>query len=179
MSVRPKQYGLLAEFSDPAALLECARQARAAGYQRLDAFTPFPVEGLAEELGHRRTALPLIVLAGGIIGCVGGYFMQYWMAAIDYPLNIGGRPLNSWPMFVPVTFELTVLIASLFALLGMLGLNGLPRPHHPLFNVPEFALATRDRFFLCIEAADPRFESNQTREFLAAHGARAVMEVPF
>src|SRR5262249_5419205 len=138
----------------------------------------FPVEGLAEAIGFRRSRLPLIVLIGGLIGCVGGYLLQYYSAVVDYPLNIGGRPTHSWPSFVPVTFELTVLTASLSAVLGMLGLNGLPMPYHPLFNVPRFALASRDRFFLCIEATDPLFDREGTRQFLLSLAPREISEVP-
>jgi hypothetical protein len=178
MTPRPLIYGLLAEFDTPTALLEGVRAARTAGYRKMDAYSPFPIEELAEELGFRKTAMPQVVLIGGIIGCVCGYGLQYWISAIDYPLNVGGRPLHSWPAFLPVTFELTVLIAALFAVFGMLGLNGLPRPHHPLFNVPNFALATRDKFFLCIEFTDPRFDSQATREFLSGLHPKEVSEVP-
>ena len=125
-------YGVLAEFENPDDLLDAVRRARQAGYRRMDAYTPFPVERLAEELGFHRTALPIVVLIGGLVGCAGGFLLQYWVSAIDYPLNIGGRPLNSWPAFIPVTFELTILVAALSAVLGMLGLNGLPMPYHPL-----------------------------------------------
>ena len=175
----PALYGLLAEFDTPTALVEAVRAVRGDGYRRMEAYTPFPVESVAEELGYHRTAMPLIVLIGGIIGCVGGYFLQYWVAAIAYPINVGGRPFHSAPSFIPVTFELTILIAALFAVFGMLGINGLPRPHHPLFNVPNFALATRDRFFLLIEARDARFDRAATREFLLRLHPRDVMEVPF
>lgn len=171
-------YGLAAEFDNPTALVEAARAAHAAGYRRVEAYSPFPVEGLAEALGHHRTSLPLVVLVGGILGCVGGYGLQYWVATIENPWNVGGRPLHSWPMFVPVTFELTILIASLTAVLAMLALNGLPRPHHPLFNVDRFALATRDRFFLAIEAIDPGFDAVATRDFLNGLQPRHVLEVP-
>jgi hypothetical protein len=170
-------YGVLAEFDTSDELLAATRRAREAGYRQMDAYTPFPIEGLAEALGFHRTHLPLIVLLGGIVGGVGGYLMQYWIAAIDYPLNIGGRPLHSWPAFIPVTFELTILSAALAAVLGMLALNGLPMPYHPLFNVPRFALVTRDAFFLCIEARDPKFDRSETRRFLESVAARAVMEV--
>jgi hypothetical protein len=170
-------YGVLAEFDTPDELLAATQRAREAGYRQMDAYTPFPIEGLAEALGFHRTHLPLIVLLGGIVGGVGGYLMQYWIAAIDYPLNIGGRPLHSWPAFIPVTFELTILGAALAAVLGMLVLNGLPTPYHPLFNVPRFALVTRNCFFLCIEARDPQFDRDETRRFLTSVKAREVSDV--
>jgi len=170
-------YGLLAEFAEPEALLAAVRRARAAGYRKMDAFTPFPVEHLAEELGFHHTALPLIVLIGGLIGCGGGFLLQYWISAVDYPLNIGGRPLNSWPSFIPVTFELTILCAALFAVLGMLGLNGLPMPYHSLFNSPRFALASRNRFFLCIEASDKQFNREATAKFLSELKPEGVSDV--
>jgi ActD protein len=177
MQARPSLYGVMAEFDSPADLLEAAGRAYAEGYRRLDAYSPFPVHGLAEAIGFHRTRLPLLVLCGGIVGCVGGYFLQYWISAIDYPLNIGGRPLNSWPAFIPVTFELTILLAALVAVLGMLALNGLPMPYHPVFNVPAFELASRNRFFLCIESIDPKFDRGETRRFLENLKAQAVFEV--
>jgi hypothetical protein len=171
-------YGLMAEFPDPARLLAAARDAYAAGYRRMDAFSPLPIEGLADAIGFHRTRLPLIVLLGGLAGAVGGFLMQYWIAAIDYPVDVGGRPYNSWPAFIPVTFELAILAAACAALIAMLGLNGLPMPYHPVFNVPTFALATRDRFFLCIEARDPLFDADATRRFLDRLAPAAVSEVP-
>jgi hypothetical protein len=177
MSRRGDRYGVLAEFGSPGELLEAARRARAEGYRRMDAFTPFPVEGLAEELGFRRTAVPMVALVGGILGAVGGYLLQVALNVVDYPVNIGGRPLHSAPMFVIVTFELTILAAALFAVLGMLALNGLPMPYHPVFNVPEFALASTNRFFLVVEAADPRFELARLREFLRSLPAKEVWDV--
>jgi hypothetical protein len=176
--MRPRLYGLLAEFDSPTALVAAARRAHEAGYRRLDAYTPFPVEGLDEALGVRPTRLPLLVLAGGAAGCLGGYLMQYYASVVAYPLNIGGRPLHSWPAFIPVTFEMTVLAAALAAVLSMLALNGLPMPYHPVFNVPEFALASRDRFFLCLEATDPQFDEEATRRFLTDLQPRGVWEVP-
>jgi Protein of unknown function (DUF3341) len=170
-------YGLLAEFERPEELMAAVRRARAAGYRKMDAYTPFPIEHLAEELGFHRTALPAVVLIGGLIGCSGGFFLQYWLSVLDYPLNIGGRPLNSWPSFIPVTFEVTILCAALFAVLGMLGLNGLPMPYHPLFNSPRFALATRNRFFLCIEAGDRQFNRETTAKFLSELNPKGVSEV--
>jgi hypothetical protein len=178
MSERPEIYGLLAEFADANDVVTATRSAYAQGYRHMDAYAPFPVEELSEALGFRKTRLPMIVLLGGMLGGVTGYVMQYYSAAISYPLNVGGRPLHSWPAFIPVTFELTILGAALFAVLGMLALNGLPMPYHPVFNVPNFALATRDRFFLCIEATDPLFERNRTKEFLQSLSPRTVAEVP-
>jgi len=170
-------YGLMAEFDNPEDLVRAARRAYQEGYRKMDAYTPFPVEGLAEAIGFRRTHIPLIVLMGGIIGCLTGFYLQYWISVIDYPLNVGGRPYNSWPSFIPVTFELTVLFAALAALLGMLGLNRLPMPYHPVFNAPRFALATRDRFFLAIEAGDAQFDREQTRRFLESLRPGGVSEV--
>jgi len=171
-------FGLMAEFRATTEIVVAARRAHAAGYRKMDAYTPFPIEELSEALGyHSRGRLPKIVLAGGIVGCVSGFLLQYWCTVIAYPLNIGGRPLNSWPSYVPITFELTVLCAALSAVLGMLALNGLPMPYHPAFNVPEFALASRDRFFLCIESADPKFDSAGTRAFLEGLAPTKVYEV--
>ena len=170
-------HGLMAEFDSPEPLIAAARRAFAEGFRRMDAYSPFPVEGLAEALGFHRTGVPLIVLIGGLIGCIGGFYLQYWVAVIDYPINVGGRPLNSWPSFIPVTFELTILIAALFAFFGVLALNGLPMPYHPVFNVDRFELASRNRFFLCIEAGDPRFDQNGTRRFLESLNPREVSTV--
>ncbi len=178
MSLEPVLYGLLAEFDDPEQLLAAVRAARASGYRKMDAYTPFPIEGLAHALGFHRTRVSLVALVGGLIGGFGGFWLQYWCNAINYPLNIGGRPLNSWPSFIPVTFELTVLGAAVAAVVGLFILNGLPMPYHPVFNVPRFALASRDRFFLCIEATDAQFDLQATREFLAGLRPREVSEVP-
>jgi hypothetical protein len=174
---RPHVYGLMAEFDAPDPLLQAAERITAEGYRYVNAYTPFPVEGLAEAIGFRRSSVPLLTLIGGLFGGLGGFYMQYWMAAVNYPLNIGGRPLNSWPAFIPVTFELTVLGAALFAVLGMLALNKLPMPHHPVFNVPRFALASKDRFFLCIEARDPKFDRARTAKFLESLKPLGVSEV--
>lgn len=175
----PRIYGVLGEFPTAEHLTAAAHAAREAGYRRMDAYSPFPVEGLADALGARRSRLPLIVLIGGICGGLIGYLMQYYMVVVSYPLNIGGRPLHTWPAFVLVTFELTILGAALSAVLGMLALNGLPRPYHPLFNVPEFNLASQNRFFLCIEATDPQFDVPNASDFLARIGSTHVQLVEY
>ncbi len=151
---------------------------RAAGYEQIDAYTPYAVEGLADELGLPRTRVPFVVLVAGLVGAGVGFFMQYFSMAIDYPFNVGGRPANSWPVFIPITFEVMVLVAGFAALFGMLFLNGLPRPYHPVFNVPRFERASQDRFFLCIEASDSHFDAILTRQFLAELHPAEVMEVP-
>jgi hypothetical protein len=174
---RPPIYGLLAEFDTPDGLVTATRQAHARGFRQMDAYSPFPIEELPEALGVRKTRLPLLVLIGGILGGATGFLMQWYSSVVAYPMNVGGRPLNSWPAFIVVTFELTILGAALFAVLGMLALNGLPMPYHPVFNVPSFALATRDRFFLCVEATDPLFDRAATAEFLRGLQPRAVSEV--
>src|SRR5258706_15596626 len=150
-------YGVMAEFESPEALVEAARGAFARGFRRMDGYSPFPVDGLAEALGIHGSRVPLIVLVGGILGCLGGFFLQYWAAVIDYPINIGGRPLNSWPSFIPVTFEVTILLAALSAVFWRFGLNRLPVPYHPVFKVERVEFASRTRFFLCIEGAGPNF----------------------
>ena len=175
---RPEIYGLMAEYTTPDEVLAGARRAYEAGYRRMDAYTPYPVEGLAEAIGFTRNRMPLIVLIGGILGGLGAYFMMWYSATIHYPINVGGRPLHSWPAFVPITFELTVLGASFAAVLGMLGLNGLPMPHHPVFNAPNFALASRNRFFLCIQSDDPQFAVEPVRQFLESLGTKSVSVVP-
>jgi len=170
-------HGLMAEFNDPGALVAATAKARAEGYRRMDAYSPFPIEELHEAMGAHHSRLPLIVLIGGLVGCVSGFLLQYWVSTIAYPLNVGGRPFNSWPAFMPVTFECTILGASLSAVLGMLALNGLPMPYHAVFNVPRFALASRNRFFLCIEAKDLKFDLEATRRFLETLGPREVSTV--
>jgi hypothetical protein len=174
---QPRLYGLMAEFDNPADLLAAARAAYAEGYRKMDAYSPMPVHGLAEALGFHRNRLPLIVLLGGLVGCVTAFGMLWTIETIIYPLNVGGRPFNSWPAFIPITFETTILFAALAAVLGMLALNGLPQPYHPVFNAPRFALATHNRFFLCIEAADPKFDPAATRRFLESLHSREVVEV--
>jgi hypothetical protein len=178
MKAKPKTFGLLAEYAEPDALIDAARRAYAQGYRRMEAYSPFPVEGLAEAIGFTHNRLPLIVLIGGLIGGLGAYFMMWFSAVIHYPINVGGRPYHSWPAFIPITFELTVLGAALAAVLGMLGLNGLPRPHHPVFNVPRFELASRNRFFLLILADDPKFHLDETHRFLEELAPLDVFEVP-
>jgi len=175
----PRVYGIMAEFDTPVQLIHAAEQARESGYRKMEAYTPFPIEELAHVLRHERTPLPYIVLAGGILGGLAGFGLCYWSSVIAYPLNIGGRPFNSWPSFIPVTFECTILFAALAAVLGMLGLNALPMPNHPVFNVERFALASRDRYFLCIQARDPQFERERTRHFLQGLDAYEVNEVGF
>ena len=177
MAVRSSLYGLMAEFEDPNSLVAAARRGHEEGYRCLDAYSPFPIEELHEALGAHHTKLPLIVLIGGIVGGLAGYGLQYWASVIAYPLNIGGKPLHSWPAFIPVTFETTILGAALSAVLGMLALNGLPMPYHPVFNVPRFALASRNRFFLVIQSTDAKFTLDGTREFLQSLNPREVMTV--
>jgi Alternative complex III, ActD subunit len=170
-------YGLLAEFLTPEQILHAASEARKAGYKYISAYTPFAVEGLAHAIGFPRTGVPFLTLIGGLGGGLTGFGLQYWCSAISYPLNIGGRPLNSWPAFIPVTFELTILGASFFAVIGMLALNKLPQPYHPVFNVERFCRASSDRFFLCIESRDPQFQLAETAKFLQSLQAHHVHEV--
>jgi hypothetical protein len=170
-------YGLMAEFDNPKALVHAAERARLAGYRNTDAYTPIPIEELNEALGLRRTRLPILVFLGGLAGGLGGYGLEYWTQAMAYPMNIGGRPFHSWPQFIPVTFETTVLGAALTAFVGMWALNKLPMPYHPVFNVPAFVRASTDRFFLCIEASDPRFDREKTLSFLESLHPVGVSEV--
>jgi hypothetical protein len=174
MSNEAPIYGLLAEFEDATSIVEAARRVHHAGYRKMDAFSPYALEELSEAIGFHRTRLPLIVLVGGIVGGLSGFMLQYWVHVIEYPLNIGGRPMNSWPSFIIITFEMTILFAAFSAVLGMLALNGLPRPHHPLFNAPSFKLATQDRFFLCIQSKDPKFDRRETRHFLEELGGKVT-----
>jgi hypothetical protein len=174
-------YGFVAEFTSPESLRDCVRQARKHGFKRIDAYTPFPVEGLSEDLGHHHSPMPTIILIGALIGGLGGAFMQWVSSVLDYPLNIGGRPFNSWPSFVVITFELTILLAGLFGVFGMLAVNGLPKPHHPLFNEPRFDRVTQDRFFFCIEVRDPKFDREKTWQFLTKQnpeGVYAIHDLP-
>jgi hypothetical protein len=176
--VSARAYGLMAELATADALLEAAKRSRAAGYGRIEAYSPFPVEGLSEAIGFEKNRVPLLVLLGGIAGGAGGYFMQWYSAVVSYPINVGGRPLHSWPSFIPATFELTVLGAALAAVLGMLFLNGLPRLVHPVFNAPDFDLATRNRFFLCLCAEGAGFDAQAARRFLEGLQPLRVVEVP-
>jgi len=170
-------YGIMAEFDNPTDLLKATEQAYSAGYRKMDAYTPYPIEEIAEALGFHKTRVPLVVLIGGILGGMSGYLLQYWISAISYPINIGGRPFNSWPAFVIVTFEMTILFGGISAVVGMLALNGLPMPYHPVFNNPRFSAASRDRFFLCIEASDPKFDRENTAKFLNGLNALDIAEV--
>jgi hypothetical protein len=177
MRKRPPLYGLLAEFEDRETLLAAARTTREAGYRSIDAYTPLPVEGLSEAIGFRHTRLPWVVFAGAVLGALAGFGMQLYASAVYYPLNVGGRPYNSWPAFIPITFELTILGASLFAVFGLLALNGLPTPYHPLFNVDRFELASREALFLVVKSKDPRFDLRDTRRFLESLSPREIFEV--
>jgi len=170
-------YGVMAEFESPTALVAATRAAREKGYRKLDAYSPFPIEELTEALHLHHNKLPLLVLCGGILGGLCGYLLQYYVTVIYYPINVGGRPLHSWPAYIVITFEMTILFAALTAVLGLLGLCGLPQPYHPTFNVPRFALASRNRFFLCIESTDPMFNYQRTTEFLETLEPREVSEV--
>jgi hypothetical protein len=170
-------HGLLAEFATPGALVHAAERARLEGYRHMDAYSPFPIEQLSGALGLRRSKVPLITLLGGILGGLGGYVLQYWSQAIAYPMNIGGRPIHSWPHFIPPTFETTVLGSALACFIGMWALNRMPQPYHPVFNVPAFDRASRDRFFLCIEVTDPKFERYATTKFLESLHPTGVFEV--
>ncbi len=172
-------YGLMAQFETPTDVVAAAKQAYSAGYRKLDAYSPFPVEGLSEAIGFHKDRVALVCLVGGLLGLAAAYVLQYWINVIAYPLNIGGRPFHSWPSFIIVTFEMTVLFGGLAAAIGMLAMNGLPMPYHPVFNVSSFAAASRDRFFLCIESSDPKFDLVQTRNFLETLRPHEITEVPY
>jgi hypothetical protein len=178
MEHRSHTYGVMAEFETPEQLIHAIEKVRGAGYRRIEAYTPFPVEGLSEALGLKRNLVPLITLLGGLGGGLTGFFFQVWVNVSSYPMNIGGRPPNSWPAFIPVTFEMTILGASLFAVFGMLAMNRLPQPHHPLFNVDRFQKhASNDRFFLCLQSNDPKFNVPEASRFLKEIDAKHVSEV--
>jgi hypothetical protein len=170
-------YGVMAEFENPTDLVAAARKVYSLGYRRINGYSPYPIEELSEAIGFTHTSLPLIVFIGGVLGGIAGFGMQYWMEVIDYPLNVGGKPYNSWPAFIPITFEMTVLCAAFAAVLGMLVLNKLPQPYHPVFNVPNFAMATRDRFFLAVEANDLKFDHAEVVALLKSLGALEVNDV--
>lgn len=174
---KQRTYGLLAEFDTADLVLAAAERSYAEGYRQMDAYTPFPVEGLAEAIGFHRTWVPQVCLLGGLVGCLGGFFLQWWPNVIGYPLNIGGKPYNSWPSFIPITFELTVLFAGLATVFGMLALNGFPEPYHPVFNAANFTSASNNKFFLCIEARDKKFDAQTTRDFLLGLKAHEVSEI--
>jgi len=174
---RPGAWGLMAEFDKPADLVHACRAAREAGYRQMDAYTPFPMEAVFEALELHKNEMPLIVLCGGILGAIGGLTLEWWVSVVAYPLNVAGKPFFSLPQFIPVMFECTILAAAVSCVLGMLALNALPMPYHPVFNVPSFALASRDRFFLAIESRDPKFDAVATRKFLEGLTPLAVSEV--
>lgn len=173
----PEIYGVVAEFDTPQAILRAAQAAHARGYRRMDAYTPYAVEGLAKAIGFRKNRVALCCLLGGLSGGGGGYFMEWYAMAKDYPLNVGGRPFHSIPSFIPITFELTVLCAGIATLLGMIALNGLPRLHHPIFSAPNFERATTDKFFLCIESSDGMFNREEVTQFLRELHPQSVSEV--
>jgi hypothetical protein len=175
---RTRIYGTMAEFDSAQALVDAAHRTHEAGYQKIDAYSPFPIEGLAEAIGFHSNRVPLVVLIGGLLGGLSGYALQYWVSVISYPINVGGKPYHSWPAFIVVTFEMTILFGGIFAVFGMLALNGLPMPYHPVFNVPRFAFATKDRFFLIVFSTDPKYNPSGTRSFLESLGPRSIAEVP-
>jgi hypothetical protein len=174
----PAIYGLMAEFDTPDEIVAAAKRTHAAGYKNIDAYSPFPIEELWEAIGFHHNRVALVVLIGGILGCMTGYGLQYWVANIAYPINVGGRPFHSWPSFIIVTFELTILFSVLSAVFGMLALNGLPMPYHPVFNVERFSRATEDKFFLVIFSSDAKYNERETRVFLQSLGPKSIEEVP-
>ena len=171
-------YGLLAEFDNVNDAIIAARRTYAAGYRKIDAYSPFPVEELSEAIGFHKNGVALICLVGGLLGCTGAFTLQWWVNTISYPINIAGRPLNSWPSFIIVTFEMTILFSGLSAVFGMLALNGLPMPYHPVFNVPRFDLASKDRFFLIVFSSDKNYDAVRTRQFMEGLNPISVSEVP-
>jgi hypothetical protein len=177
VTTKPKLHGVMGEFATPIDLVNAIEKVKEAGYTKLDAYTPFPIEETWEALGHHKSPVPLIVLIGGIIGGLGGFFLQYWVSVIEYPINVGGRPFNSWPAFIPVTFECTILGAVLSAVAGVFIINGLPEPYHPVFNVQRFAFASRNRYFLCVEARDPKFNRDEIHKLLLELSASEATDV--
>lgn len=173
----PERYGLMAEFDSPQTLLDAAHAVRRAGYTKTDAFSPMPIHGLAEALGFHESIIPKVVLGGGIMGMLGGYGLQYWTSVIQMPQNIGGRPYHAWVAFIPPAYETTILLAALSCFGALIYLCGLPRPYHPVFNVPRFSMATSDRFFLVIKDKDPKFSLEGTRDFLQGLNATEVVSV--
>ena len=172
MKEEPSIYGLMAEFNSAEELLRAAKKARLEGYKKMDAFTPFPIDGLTEALGKKKSLVPFLVFLGGAFGCLGGFFMEWFANVIHYRINSGGRPYNSWPAFIPITFELTILFAGFTALFALIFLNRQPQLYHPVFNAPNFERASLDKFFLCIESNDIRFDSRKTADFLKGLGAQ-------
>ena len=175
---RTPVYGLMAEFANPTDIVAAAKRTHEAGYRKIDAYSPFPIEELAEAIGFHRDGVALVTLVGGLLGMFSGYLLQYWIHAINYPINVGGRPFNSWPAFIVVTFEMTILFAGLSAVFGMLALNGLPMPYHPAFNVERLVFASKDRFFLIIFSSDANYDAVATRRFLESLEPRSIAEVP-
>lgn len=171
-------YGIMAEFDSASDLVAAAKHTHEAGYKKIDAYSPFPVEELAEAIGFHSNRVALVTLIGAAIGGLSGYLLQYWIAVVTYPINVGGRPYHSWPSFIVVTFEMTILFGGISAVFGMLALNGLPMPYHPVFNVPRFAMASKDRFFLIVFSTDPKYDPAGTRQFLEGLKPRSISEVP-
>jgi hypothetical protein len=174
----PTIYGLMAEFETPTELVRACKAAYAEGYREMDAYSPFPIEEASEAIGFHKSAVPLVTLTGGILGGLSGFALQYWINVIAYPLNIGGKPYDSWPAFIVPTFEMTILFAGLVGMFGMFALNGLPQPYHPVFNVDRFSKVTRNRFFLCVEATDPKFDLTGTQQFMERLKPLSISEVP-
>src|SRR5438128_9462477 len=173
-----RTYGLMAAVDELNAAIVAAQNAYGAGYRKMDAYAPFPVEELSEAIGFHKNGVALVCLVGGLLGCFGAFALQWWINTISYPINIGGRPLNSWPSFIIVTFEMTILFSGLSAVFGMLALNGLPMPYHPVFNVPRFEFASRDRFFIVIFSSDRNYDATRTRQFLEGLNPISVAQVP-
>ena len=170
-------FGVMAEFESSQALVDAARKSVGRGFTKLEGYSPVPIEELNDIIHKKRTILPKIVLAGGLTGMATGFILQYWASVIEYPMNVGGRPQASWPTFVIPSYELTILFAALAAAIGMIVLNGLPQPYHPVFNVPRFSLASSDKFFLVIESKDPLYDAHRTKDFLSSLGAKGVYDV--